>query len=145
MKKEFSGDFGDAIRFLALRPDQAEAKMIKHATKGIGSSTNIIWSIICGRTNAEIDILKKSYYSLYTKDLSKLLASELHGDMERLVFTCLQGAEEVYNPQFHTIAKATEDAEIIHKKGQGRWGTDERGIFKIIGESPKEHLQNVSK
>lgn len=145
MKKEFSGNLGEALRFLALRPDHAEAKMIKHATKGIGASPNIIWSIVCGRTNAEIDILKKSYFSIYSKDMSKLLASELHGDMERLVFTCLQGAEEEYNPQFHTLEKAVEDAEIIHRMGQGRWGTDERGIFKIVGASPKEHLQNVSK
>jgi hypothetical protein len=146
MKKEFNGsDFGKTIQCLSLRPDRAEAYMIHLATKGIGASTNIIWSIICGRTNAEIDILKKSYFTMFSKDLSKLLASELHGDMERLVFTCLQGAEEVYNPQYHTIDKAVEDADIIHQKGQGRWGTDERGIFKIIGASPVEHLQNVSK
>ena len=146
LKKEFaSNDFGKAIQCLALRPDRAEALMIQFATKGIGASTNIIWSIICGRTNAEIDMLKKTYFTMHTKDLSKLLGSELHGDMERLVFTCLQGAEEVYDPQFHTLEKAMEDANIIHEKGQGRWGTDERGIFKIIGASPKEHLQNVSK
>ena len=47
--------------------------------------------------------------------------------------------------QLIRVEKATEDANIIHEKGQGRWGTDERGIFKIIGVSPKEHLQNVSK
>ena len=119
--------------------------MIHFATKGIGASTNVVWSIICGRTNGEIDILKKTYFTMYTKDLSKRLGSELHGDMERLVFTCLQGAEEVYDPQFHTLEKAMEDANIIHEKGQGRWGTDERGIFKVIGASPREHLQNVSK
>jgi Annexin len=145
MKKEFSGDFGNTIQCLSLRPDRAEALMIKLATKGIGASTNIIWSIVCGRTNAEIDILKKTYFTMNQKDISKLLASELHGDMERLIFTCLQGSEQVYNPQYHTLDKAVEDAMIIHQKGQGRWGTDERGIFKIIGESPKEHLQNVSK
>lgn len=146
LQKEFSAnDFGKAIQCLSLRPDRAEALMIHFATKGIGASTNVVWSIICGRTNGEIDILKKTYFTMYTKDLSKRLGSELHGDMERLVFTCLQGAEEVYDPQFHTLEKAMEDANIIHEKGQGRWGTDERGIFKVIGASPREHLQNVSK
>jgi hypothetical protein len=38
-----------------------------------------------------------------------------------------------------------EDAEIIHKKGQGRWGTDERGIFKILCASPPQHLETISK
>lgn len=81
----------------------------------------------------------------YCEDLGKLLAHELTGDMERLIFTCMQASEEVYDPQFHTAEKAVEDAEIIYKMGQGkRFGTNERGIFKIICASPKEHLENVS-
>ena len=112
MNKEFSGDFGKALEFLALRPDRAEVKMLHRATKGIGASVNIVWSIILGRTNEEIDRLKKVYFEMYSKDLGKLLASELHGEMERLVFTCLQGAEEVFDPQYHTRDKAVEDAEV---------------------------------
>jgi Annexin len=96
---------------LALRPDRAEAAMIKSACKGIGASANIIWSIMAGRTNEEVERLKKVYFEIYSKDLGKLLASELHGDMERLVFTCLQAGEEAYDPQYHTKDKAVEDAE----------------------------------
>jgi hypothetical protein len=59
MKKEFSGDFGLAMKFLALPLDRAECAMIRKATAGIGASTNIIWSILCGRTNDEIDRIKK--------------------------------------------------------------------------------------
>jgi annexin A13 len=145
MKKEFSGPFGTAMEFLALPPDKAECSMIRKATKGIGASASVIWSILLGRTNEEVDRIKKTYFQMYTKDLGKVLASELHGQMERIVFNALQGAEEVYDPQFHTTDKAIEDAEIIHAKGQGRWGTDERGIFKILCASPKEHIENISK
>jgi len=144
MKKEFSGDFGLTLKFLSLPMNKAEAAMIRKATKGIGASVNIIWSIICGRTNEEMELLKKTYYQKYEKDLGKLLASELHGDMERLIFCCLQAAEEVYDPQYHTKDKAVEDAEIIYKKGQGRWGTDERGIFKVLCSAPPEYLEIVS-
>lgn len=119
--------------------------MIRKATAGIGASVNIIWSILCGRTNDEIDHLKKTYYDKYDQDLGKVLASELRGQKERIVFNCLQGAEEVYDPQFHTADKANEDAEAIYGKGQGRWGSDEKGIFKIICAAPKEHLENVNK
>jgi len=178
MKKEFGGDLGLALRWLAMPADQAEAKMIKEAAKGIGSQVNIIWSIMVARTNEEMERLKKTYFDMYTKgelgqrsaycavpnacrwfsffftdtiesffpllDLGKLMAHELTGDMERLIFTCMQASEEVYDPQFHTADKALEDAETIHKMGQGRWGTNERGIFKIVCASPKEHLENVS-
>ena len=38
-----------------------------------------------------------------------------------------------------------EDANMIFKKGQGKWfGTDERAIFKILCASPPEHIQKIS-
>ena len=63
----------------------------------------------------------------------------------RLIFNALQAGEEVYDPQYHTKEKAVEDANMIFKKGQGKWfGTDERAIFKILCASPPEHIQNIS-
>ena len=145
MKKEFSGDFGTALEFLSLPPNEAECAMIRKATKGIGASVNIVWSILVGRTNEEMELLKKTYFKMYDKDLGKLLASELHGDMERLMFNCLQAGEEEYDPQFHTTERATEEAETIHAKGQGKfWGTDEKGIFKILCRAPPQHVEKIN-
>jgi Annexin len=144
-KKEFSGHFGDAMELLALAPHEAECAMLKKACKGVGSNVPVIWSILGGRTNAEMELLKKTYFRLYNKDLSKLLAKELGGDMERIAFNCLQASEEVYDAQFHTMDKAASDAETIHKKGQGKlWGTDEKGIFKILCASPAQHVQQIN-
>ena len=145
MRKEFSGDLGAALEFLALPPHEAECAMIRKATKGIGASVNIVWSICVGRTNAEMELLKKTYFRMYDKDLGKLLASELGGNMERLVFNCLQAAEQEYDPQFHTADLAMEEAEAIHKMGQGKtFGTDEKGIFKILCKAPPAHLANIN-
>ena len=131
-KKEFSGDFGTAMVFLGLPPHEAECAMIKKACKGIGAASNVLHSILCGRTNKEMELLKKTYFQMYTKDLGKLLASELHGDMERLVFNSLQAGEEEYDPQFHTMEKAKEDAEEIHSKGQVSFHTSIRFWIRFI-------------
>jgi Annexin len=144
MKKEFSGDFGMALKFLSLPADKMECAMLHTAMKGVGSNVNIVWSILVGRTNDELDRIKKRYFEMYTKDLSKQLASELHGNMERIVFNSIQASEEKYDPQYHTMDKALEDAEILYKQGQGKWGTDEKGLFKIIFAAPAEHLKNIN-
>ena len=144
MKKEFSGDFGTVLQYLALPLDVAECKMLHHAMKGIGSNVNIVWSILVGRTNEELERIKKRYFELYTKDLSKLLATELHGNMERIVFNSIQASQEVFDPQFHTMDKARDDAEQLYKQGQGKWGTDEKGLFKIIFAAPPEHLRQIN-
>lgn len=57
----------------------------------------------------------------------------------------MQGGEEPFDPQYHTDEKATEDAELIYKKGQGKFfGTDEKSIFKILCASPPEHIANIN-
>ncbi|GKZ00641.1 hypothetical protein MPSEU_001016300 [Mayamaea pseudoterrestris] len=145
MKKEFSGNFGLALRFLALPLHKAECKMIRKATAGVGANVNIVWSVLVGRTNEELELLKKTYYDMYSKDLGKVLASELTGNMEVLVFSALQGGQDPFDPQHHTKEKAIEDAEEIYQKGQGKWGTEERGIFKILTKSLKEHLQAIDR
>ena len=66
--------------------------------------------------------------------------------MERLIFNCMQAAEEKYDPKLHDNDKAMEDADIIHKKGQGKFfGTDEKGIFKVLCAAPPEHIENISR
>lgn len=83
MKHEFSGDFGRALTMLAMPLDEAECYMIKKATDGVGCNVHVIYSILCGRTVAELTIVKRKYFELYSKDLGQLMAKELHGDMER--------------------------------------------------------------
>ena len=145
MKKEFSGDFGMALQFLALPSDKAEAAMIRKATKGIGAHVEVLYSIICGRTNAELQMLKKAYFDMYTKDLTSVCVGELRGDNERLVVTALQASEQQYDPLVHTKEKAIQDADFIHACGLGKtFGTDEKSIFKIICASPPQLLTEVN-
>jgi Annexin len=144
MKKEFSGNFGKVTQYLALPADKAECVMLHDAFKGIGANINIVWSILIGRTNEELDRIKKRYFEMYTKDLSKLIASECHGNMERIIFNSIQASEEKYDPQYHTMDKAVSDAEQLYREGQGRWGTDEKNLFKIIFQAPPEHLRQIN-
>lgn len=83
MKDEFSGDFGKAMAMLSMPIDEAECYMLKKAMDGLGCNVKVVYSILLGRSNDEINRIKKTYFKLYTKDLGKQLASELHGDMER--------------------------------------------------------------
>jgi Annexin len=83
MEKEFRGDFGKAMVMLAMPLDEAEAFMLKTSFKGVGCNVDVVYSILTGRTNEELNLVKKKFFKLYTKDLGKVVASELHGEMER--------------------------------------------------------------
>ena len=90
MKSETSGDYGTALQFCALSPAMAECAMLKKACKGLGTNEKLLYSIVCGRSNQDMEHLKKTYYKLYTKDLGKLVSSEISGDFSKIVFSCLQ-------------------------------------------------------
>ena len=110
----------------------------------LGTKEELLYSVICGRSNAEIDLLKKAYFKRYNKDLSNLISSELGGDIKKLALACLQGMEEDYDPTYHTESKAKEDAKAFYKAGQGkRLGTDEAALFEIICKSPPQFLKMI--
>ena len=145
MKSECgSGDFGLALQYLAVPPHVAEAMMLKRGMDGLGTKERILWPILCGRANDEIVKLKETYFATFEKDLGVQLSGELGGDFERLIFHCIQGSEEEMDPEFHTDEKAEADCEAFYEAGAGRWGTDEKSLFKIIANSPPEHLATVN-
>lgn len=144
MKSEVGGNFGKVLKYLSLGPVEAECAMIKDACKGMGSHKTLLSSILCGRSNRDIELLKKTYYKVYSEDLALLIDSESGGDMSTLLSSCLQAAEEPFDPDFHTEDKAIEDAEALHEAGQGSWGTDEDVFFKLIVLSPPKYLSMVN-
>lgn len=86
MKSECgSRDFGTALQLMAVNPVEAECDMIKLACKGLGTKEDILYPIICGRSNKEMEILKKKFFELYTEDLGRVLDSELGGHFEQIV------------------------------------------------------------
>jgi annexin A7/11 len=162
-------DFGTALQFLAQNPVDAECDMIMSACKGLGTKEKLLGTIICGRSNAEMTLLKKKFFDLHTKDLyvmfcllhtslpcfyvvlltfalmlhrGRVLDSELGGAFEALVFNCLQAADEEYDPKGeHSEDKMKEEAKALYEMGQGKFGTNEKGLFKILVCAPSEYLK----
>ena len=143
MKSENSGNFGFLTQLLSLPAPEAEAKIIRKATKGLGANEELLSSVICGRSNEEIQILRNTYFKRYNKDLISLVTSEVSGDLKQLHLACLQGMEETYDPSYHNASKAEEEAITFYKKGQGKWGTDEKALFSILCKSPPQFLKMV--
>lgn len=136
--------FGRALQYMAVDPVAAECEMIEDAVKGFGSNEIFLFSIIAGRNNDEIKLLKKKYDDLKSRHLERHLCRELGGKVELLMKWCLEEGEEEYDQDKHNDAKAEEDAERLHEMGEGRWGTNERGLFRLLCTAPPKHLQAVN-
>lgn len=78
-------DLGSALQLLSLSPDAMDVELLRKACKGIGTNERLLQTIICGRSNKDMEILKKKFFEMYTKDLGGYMSSELGGSMEDLV------------------------------------------------------------
>uniref|UniRef100_A0AAV1UPB7 Annexin n=1 Tax=Peronospora matthiolae TaxID=2874970 RepID=A0AAV1UPB7_9STRA len=143
VKSETSGAFGYLLQLICFSLPQAEAYILYHAIKGVGTSDHLLYSVLMGRTNEEIDLLKKAYFEMYDTDLSVAVSDEISGDFLAVIMKALQEPLVDYKPQFHTKEKAAEDAELIYNAGEGKWGTDENGFIKVLLSSPPEHVRNM--
>lgn len=144
LKSETSGDFGFLLQLLAVPLPAAEAYILHKATAGAGTSEELIYPIIMGRTNEELQILRKTFYEIYQKDLAVVLDSELSGDFKTVIMTALQAPVVEYKASFHTAQKAEEDVDKIYKAGEGKWGTDEEGFVRVLFASPPKHIQTMN-
>lgn len=140
-----SSDYGIAIQLLCLSPPDAECLLIRRACDGLGTDELLLYPIICGRSNEDMNILKKSYYNMYTGDLISRVSSEVSGNLQRILISCLQGVENKFDNDYHTKEQALNDAVEFYKRGQGKWFRAEgEKIFKVIALSPPKYLNMIN-
>jgi hypothetical protein len=145
MKSECGNrDFGFALQLLAVDPLTADCMLVEKASDGAGTNELLLFTIICGRTNREMELLKKKFFDLETKDLGRVLDRELGGNLEALVFNVMQASQQDYDEEFHNDEKVKEDIDALHEFGIGSWGTNEKGLFKILCASPPEYLKKLN-
>lgn len=96
---------------------------------------DVLYAILCGRTNLEMELLKNTYNKENTEDLNHLISSKLRGDNERLIQISMAANEQEYDPSIHTKEKAAEDTDFIH---------DEKNMFEIICAAPPKYLELIN-
>ncbi|OQR93099.1 Annexin (Annexin) Family [Thraustotheca clavata] len=144
LKGETSGDYGKLIQLLAQPLEDAEAMIIREATKGAGTTEKLLYPVLGGRTNEELNILKKAFFKLYQNDMVVTLADDLGGDLKKFFLAIVNQMAQPYNPSIHTQAKAVEVAEAIYKAGEGKWGTDESAFFNALCSIPAPFMATVN-
>ncbi|EQC33983.1 hypothetical protein SDRG_08662 [Saprolegnia diclina VS20] len=144
LKGETSGDYGKLLQLLAQPIEEAEAQIIREATKGAGTSEKLLIPVLSGRSNEELNILKKAFFKNYQNDMVVVLADDLGGDLKKFYLSVVNQMQQTFNPEIHTQAKAVEVAEIIYKAGEGKWGTDEATFCNAICSIPPQFMPAVN-
>ena len=92
---------------------------------------SIIISILCSKSNSELQKLKKDYENKYNENLNEKLNKKLKSKLKDLIQALLQDPIEY-------------DANEIFKAVDGL-GTDDDALIEIISSRSQDHLKDVSK
>ncbi|XP_043922524.1 annexin A13 [Protopterus annectens] len=112
------GNIHATIKHQANTDAERDAKKIRKACKGAGTDEAAIIEVLSSRTAQQRQEIKKSYKTMYGKDLEDVLKSELSGDFESLSLALLDLPCEY-------------DAKLLRKAMKGA-GTNEKLLIEVL-------------
>lgn len=150
IKSETSGNFCEALKGLLLKPAEFDAHMLRGAIKGLGTDEDVLIEILCTRSNAQIQEIKKVYKEKFNKDLEKDIIGDTSGNFKKLLVSLIQANRSDSNDVDRNMAHA--DAKALYQAGEGKWGTDESQFNRILASrsfpqirATLEEYQKISK
>lgn len=130
LKGDLSGNFEHLMVSLVLPPAVFDAKQLKKAMQGTGTSENILIEILASRTGKQMKEVGDAYYTAYSKSLGDHISSETSGDFRKaLLFLANARRDESSKVDEHLAKK---DAEILYNAGEKKWGTDEDKFIEVL-------------
>jgi len=128
LKSELGGKLEQVVvgRFHSL--SEIHALYLRKAMKGIGTNEDIIIDILCTKTNAEITELKEAYQTMFERDLEEDVKNEISGDLEKILFSVLQGQRDVKLD----MDLAETEANELYEAGEGQIGTTESKFNQVF-------------
>ncbi|XP_069741782.1 annexin A5-like [Narcine bancroftii] len=140
LKYELTGKFESLIVALMLPPDHYDAKELRDALKGAGTSEDVLTEILASRTNEEIHQIVAAYKEDFESDLEEDLVSDTTRYFERVLVSLVQGNRDEAEAD---LSRAEEDAKTLYEAGENAWGTDEERFIAILCSRSIRHLLAV--
>uniref|UniRef100_A0A8C9KYZ4 Annexin n=2 Tax=Serinus canaria TaxID=9135 RepID=A0A8C9KYZ4_SERCA len=141
LKSELTGKL-ETLMVSLMRPAHIfDAHALKHAIKGAGTNEKVLTEILASRTPAEVQNIKQVYQQEYEADLEDKITGETSGHFQRLLVVLLQGNRD---PDVGVDeALVEQDAQVLFRAGELKWGTDEEKFITILGTRSVSHLRRV--
>lgn len=106
-----------------------DAKMLKRATKGIGTDERLVVSILCARSKSQLEAVDQKYRQLFDKTLVEFIKGEMGGNLAKFLLYTQMSEEEF-------------DSNILHDAFSGL-GTNESRVLEVLCTRTYDRLQQA--
>ncbi|XP_078681745.1 annexin A7-like [Branchiostoma floridae x Branchiostoma belcheri] len=142
LKGELKGDLEETVLALMTPPVEYQARCLKAAMEGAGTSEDVLIEIMCTKNNQELEDLKTVYSEVYDDNsLEEDIESETSGHFKRLLVSLCNAQREEGGEDDVDEGLAEEDAREIYEAGEGQRGTDESKFNSVLALRSWAHLR----
>nr|XP_043884187.1 annexin A5b isoform X1 [Solea senegalensis] len=139
LKGELGGKFETLIVALMTPPLAYDVTSLRNAIKGAGTDEKVLVQILASRTPQQVKDIVASYRQEYDDDLEEDICGDTSGHFKRLLVILLQANRQTGIQG----AEIENDAQVMFKAGEQKFGTDEQKFVTILGNRSAEHLRKV--
>ncbi|XP_020206330.1 annexin D5 [Cajanus cajan] len=142
ISKELHGHVKKAVSLWLHDPPTRDAKVARKALTTPVVDNQAITEVICSRTPSQIRRMKEVYLSTYHSELEKDIENQTSGDHKKLLLAYISTPR--YEGPELDLEIVEEDAKLLYKAGEKKFGTDEKVFIKIFSEKSSTHLAAVN-
>lgn len=140
---ETSSYFREGLEAIIRGPLEQDCYTLREGLSGMGTREALLDEVLLGRTNADINAIKKHYQQMYQRSLENDMRSDLSGKTERLydmVLAARRTEESApINPQ-----QIDQNVNDLYKATEGQMGTDELQVCAIISSASTLQLRAIA-
>lgn len=139
LKEAGLDDYSTFLVNLVLPRANFVARTIHNAITGAGTDEHAVIDAIAHLNEKEIREAKEAYAQLFQRDLSTAIQSDLSGHFRKVVAALLDGKKH------DAAANPDTEAELLYKKGEGVWGTDDDFFVEFFTRHSHASLQAIDR
>jgi len=141
LKAALRSDFEDVTLALLMTPRQFDAHQLRKATKGLGTTEDVLVEILASRSNKEINEIKKIFKEEYQEELEDVVRSETSGDFTLALLNLLKAQKDEDDEVDDTLAM--RDAKALFEAGENQKGTEVSVFIDILTSRSGKQLSRA--
>ena len=143
VKSETSDKLEDALVACIRGPLMQDVYAVNKAVDRIGTDEDILTDVLVGRSNADLDAIKRAYEETYKKTtLEKDVLGDLSGDTKKLFTMILANARQEDNHYIDQQA-VTNDVKELYDALVGKSTSDILAVCRVVTSRSDSHLRAV--
>lgn len=145
IKGDTSFNYQDALLAMCVNDRTLDAQMVHKAMAGLGTNERLLNEVICSRTKQELLEVGQAYMREYSKSMVDEIKGEtsgmFEGDYQSLLVSMINTQKQEPGDEKTSIEA---DLAVLHKAGEGKWGTDEKAFINLMCARSREYLTKLN-